>query len=340
MRTTMKDVALQANVSIKTVSNVIHKRAARVSPATSARILQVIEELGYQPNPAARQLRKAETGILALAVPRLDNPYFASIARHVIDAGERRGRIVLVDHTYGEHERELKTVQGLRPGIIDGIIFDPQALAEGDIQGLSSHIPVVLIGEQLLAASFDHVLIDNEAAAKTATEHLIALGRKRIGVIGLDFAPGTQVQGLRMSGYVDALRSSDRAIDEALIVPSVTGLLDRQDGALAMQVLLDQDPKPDAVFCFNDMMAIGAMRLAHDRGIRIPEDIAFASIDGNEEGEFSVPSLTSVRPDSEALATLAVDLLIQRIENRRYEETQLHYVPFSLLIRESTIGES
>jgi DNA-binding LacI/PurR family transcriptional regulator len=334
----MKDVARQASVSIKTVSNVVHNRSARVSPATRERILKVIAELDYQPNLAARQLRKAETGIVALAIPTLDNPYFASIASHIVNAGARRGRIVLVDHTNGIHESELKTVQGLRPDIIDGIIFDPQTLEESDMEGISSHIPVVLIGEQLLNASFDHVLIDNTAAATMATSHLVRIGRARIASIGMIGGTRAAVQGLRLKGYIAALQSAGIAPEPGYMVPSISGALDRSDGAEAMRLLLERHPKPDAVFCFNDLMAIGAMRLAHERGIRIPDDIAFIGVDGNEEGAYSVPTLSTIAPDKEALADTAVHLLIQRIEFQSAHTPQVHYVPHRLVIRESSAG--
>jgi DNA-binding LacI/PurR family transcriptional regulator len=338
MRATLKDVARQANVSIKTVSNVVHNRSARVSPATRERILQVIAELGYQPNLAARQLRKAKTGILVLAVPTLDNPYFASIATHVVSAGAEHGRIVLVDHTNGNHENELMTVQGLRPDFIDGIIFDPQTLEEADLQGLDSHIPVVLIGEQLLPAKFDHVLIDNTAAAMTATSHLLEIGRTRIAGVGLKQEGRVAVPSLRMKGFLAALADAGIHVDSRYIVSSIAGTFDRSEGARAMQLLLEQDPLPDAVFCFNDMMAIGAMRAAHDRGLRIPDDIAFVGIDGNDDGQYSVPTLTTVQPDKEALARTAIDLLVQRVESKVPRVPAFHYVPHHLVVRESTIG--
>ncbi len=338
MRATMKDVALEANVSIKTVSNVVHNRSPRVGPETRARILQVIAELDYQPNLAARQLRKAKTGILVLAIPSLDNPYFASIASHIVKAGADQGRIVLVDHTNGQHENELMTVRGLRPDFIDGIIFDPQTLEAADVEGLNSHIPVVLVGEQLLNAQFDRVLIDNAAAATLATDHLIRMGRTRIAGIGLMQEGKVAVPSLRMKGFQAALAAAGIAVDSRYIVSSIAGTFDRSEGARTMQQLLEQDPLPDAVFCFNDMMAIGAMRAAHERGVRIPDDIAFVGIDGNHDGQYSIPTLTTIQPDKEALARAAIDLLVQRVDSKVPRAPAVHYVPHHLVVRESTTG--
>lgn len=334
-RATLKDVAQKANVSIKTVSNVVHERTARVSPATRDRIRQAISELGYRPNLAARQLRNAKVGIVALAVPDLENPYFAAIARLIVDAGSQQGRIVLVDHTNGCREQEMMTVQGLRPDVIDGIIFDPQTLSENDIRGMNLRLPVVLIGECLLQAAFDHVLIDNEEAAFQATMHLLKLGRRRIAAIGVTNATEPPVQGLRFNGYLKALASANLAVDPNLVIPAK---FERHGGAEAMRVLIERGPLPDAIFCFNDLMAIGAMRTALSLGIRIPDDIAIIGIDDIEEGRYFTPSLSTIAPDKEKLANLAIELLIERIESKRHEEPRSHFIPFQLMVRESTGG--
>lgn len=335
-RATMKDVAQTANVSIKTVSNVVHSRLARVSPATRERVLRAIADLDYRPNVAARQLRNGQVGIIALAIPTLENPYFATISKLIVDAGARRELMVLVDPTNGSREQELMTVKGLRPNVIDGIIFDPQTLNEFDILGMDAGLPVVLIGERLLRAGFDHVLIDNEAAAYLATTHLLATGRRRIATIGVIDVNEPAAQSFRFRGYLKALASAQLEFDPALVASAASGRFEREDGARAMRALIERGPLPDAVFCFNDVMAIGAMRAALSRGIRIPNDIAFIGIDDIEEGRYTTPTLSSIAPDKEMLANLAVELLIQRIESRRNDDPRLHYVPFKLVAREST----
>jgi len=339
-RTTLKDVAHHASVSIKTVSNVVHNRTARVSPSTRERIQQAIVQLDYRPNLAARNLRNAQVGIIALAIPTLENPYFATLAKLIVDAGASRGRIVLVDHTNGMRDQELMTVRGLRPDVIDGIIFDPQTLSESDISDLSPYLQVVLFGERLLKARFDHVLIDNEAAAYQAVAHLAQLGRMRIAAIGVSGASEPIVQGMRYSGYLKALAAAGLTFDRRLVKPSRSGRFIRDDGTEAMRVLLDQQPLPDAVFCFNDLMAIGAMRMAMEKGLRIPDDIAVIGIDDIEEGRFHTPSLSTIAPDKQLIATLVIDLLIRKIEGNTEEDVRHHYVPFELITRESTVARS
>lgn len=339
MRTTLKDVAERANVSIKTASNVVNNQTQRVGPETRLRVLKAIEVLGYRPNLAARQLRNSRVGIIALALPDLRNPYFAGIAQAIVEAGAAADYLVLVDHTNGDRAKETMVVRGLRPGIIDGIIFDPTTLDEDDLHGLSMNLPVVLLGERLLTSPFDHVLVDNAAAAFAATTHLIELGRRRIAIVGVLNEPNLVMPQLRLLGYGEALAAAGRQIDPDLIIPPVTHRFERIDGAIALRRLMAMPNPPDAVFCINDQMAIGAIRAAHELGARVPEDVAILGIDGIADGTFSVPSLTTIEPDRHAIATLAVRLLVDRIEGRSTESPQVHHVPFELIVRESTIGQ-
>lgn len=338
MRTTLKDVAERANVSIKTASNVVNNQTQRVGPETRLRVLAAIETLGYRPNLAARQLRNSRVGIIALALPDLRNPYFAGLARTIVEAGAAADYLVLVDHTNGDRDKETMVVRGLRPGIIDGIIFDPTTLDEDDLHGLSTSLPVVLLGERLLTSPFDHVLIDNAAAAFAATTHLIEIGRQRIAIVGVLNEPHLVMPQLRLQGYGAALSAAGRGIDPALIIPPVTPRFERIDGALALQSLLALPQPPDAIFCINDQMAIGAIRAAHELGVRVPEDLAILGIDGITDGAFSVPSLTTIAPDQQAIATLAVRLLVERIEGRSSDVPRTHHLPFHLIVRESTVG--
>lgn len=336
MRATLKDVAKRASVSMKTVSNVVNNRHQRVGPETRRRVLEAIESLDYRPNTAARQLRSGRTGIIALALPDLENPYFASVARAIVLAGAASGYIVLVDHTGGERAKERVVVRGLRPHVIDGIIFDPTTLDEQDVHGLSLHLPVVLLGERLQGTPFDHVLIDNVAAAYQVTEHLVQLGRKRIAMLGGPSHRDMAMPQLRLEGYVQALTTAGQPIDPGLIVPSVNGALDRMGGFVTMRRLLEHAPAPDAVFCLNDLMALGAIRAASELGYRIPGDIAIVGIDGIVDGAFSTPSLTTIAPNKQELAQFAVRLLVERIAGRSAAPPQSHYVSFDLVIRESS----
>lgn len=144
MRPTLRDVALRANVSIKTVSNVVNDYPY-VSASTRQRVEQTIAELGYRPNMTAASLRSGRSGVIALAVPFLDMPYFAEVAQHVVEAAAERGWTVLIDQTDGDREREADVTAGIRDHLIDGLIVSPLALTAADLGERRESIPLVLL---------------------------------------------------------------------------------------------------------------------------------------------------------------------------------------------------
>jgi len=180
----LKDVAARAGVSIKTVSNVVNGYL-HVAPQTRARVQDAIDALGYKPNMAARQLRRGRSGVIALAVPELQSPYFAEMAGLIVQAAERRSWTVLIDQTDGHADRERALVAGLRRHAIDGLIFSPLALAGEELARGGDDTPMVLLGERVWHGPADHVAIDNTAAATEAVRHLCGLGRRRIAAIGV-----------------------------------------------------------------------------------------------------------------------------------------------------------
>jgi DNA-binding LacI/PurR family transcriptional regulator len=332
-RASLKDVARLAGVSPKTVSNVIHGYE-HISEETRGRVQRALEELNYRPNLSARHLRAGRSGIIALAVPWLGIPYFAELADCVIRAAEGHGWTVLIDQTDGLAERERLVTAGIRDQLIDGLILSPLALGHEELQRRTDDTPLVLLGERIHDGPADHVAIDNVAAAKAATAHLVGLGRRRIAAIGdqRDAGPGTA--WLRLAGYTDALRDAGLAVDRRLVMPAPS--YHRQDGAEAMTRLLDLDEPPDAVFCFNDLMAFGAIRAILSRGLRVPGDVAVVGFDGIEEGRFSTPTLTTISPDKRQIARLAVALLHERLGSGRDQPPRERQADFSLVVREST----
>lgn len=335
MRSRLKDVAELAGVSIKTVSNVVHGYR-HVRAETRERVERAIAELQYRPNLSARSLRAARSGVVALAIPELDAPYFAEVARHVVARAERRGWTVLIDQTEGSRDRERVVTGGIRRELIDGLIFSPLALTAADLAERTDTTPMVLLGERVTGSPLitDHVLVDNVAAARTATDHLVELGRRRIAAIGAQRTPAGVTARLRLRGYRQALRTAGIDPDPALV--SGAAQYRRADGAEAMARLLELDSPPDAVFCFNDLLALGALRTLLRRGIRVPEDVALVGFDDIEDGRYSTPTLTTIRPDKERIATLAVEMLARRIGADDASAPDEYFAGFELLAREST----
>ena len=311
MRVRLRDVADRAGVSVKTVSNVVNGYV-HVAPETRSRVQAVLDEMGYRPNLAARHLRTGRTGVIALALPELDNPYFAELTGFVVQAAEEHGWTVLVDQTDGLRDREVLVASGIRNHLIDGLILSPVAIGTEDlVRRGPEDIPLVLLGEKISTGPVDHVAIDNVAAARAATEHLLAQGRTRIAAIGGQPGAPSGVAHLRRRGWEDALLAAGRPTDDGWVAEVPT--FRREHGAEAMAALLDRDDPPDAVFCFNDTLALGALRMLADRGLRVPEDVAVIGLDDIQDGRFSVPTLSTIGPDKEYIARTAVRMLAERL---------------------------
>lgn len=332
MPATLRDVARRAGVSVRSVSNVVNGHH-QVSTEMRTRVQRAIDELDYRPNVLARNLRQGKTGIISLVLPELDVPYFAELARLVIDVASERGYRVLVEQTGGEIERERELlVQGSATAVFDGVIFSPVELGHTELRTLRDDRPLVLLGERQGGGNHDHLAIDNVSAAMDATTHLIDIGRRRIAAIG-DQEHDTA--RLRTVGYRTAHRRAGLSVDDSLIVP--THRFHRVDGAAAVRSLLALAEPPDAVFCYADPMALGAIRAIRDAGLQVPDDIAVVGIDDIDDGAFAVPSLTTIAPDKRFIATRAVERLVARIADPELAAEEI-IAPHRLVVRESTGG--
>ncbi|MFI7145190.1 LacI family DNA-binding transcriptional regulator [Nonomuraea sp. NPDC050022] len=333
VRPRLKDVAELAGVSIKTVSNVVNDYP-HVSGETRARVEAAIAELSYRPNLSARSLRQGRSGVVALAVPDLDNPYFAELATNVIEAADRRGWTVLIDQTQGDRAKERVVISGIRDHLIDGLLFSPLALTGKDLAGRDERTPMVLLGERIGMgrSPYDHVGIDNVAAARAATLHLAERGARRIAAIGVQRTAVAATGRLRLKGYQRALAEAGFPADPSLVAP--VARWGRADGAEAMSRLLDSGA-PDAVFCFNDTLALGALRTLLKRGYEVPGGVMVMGFDDIQDGRFATPTLSTVAPDKAQIAQAAVDLLAERLSGGT-EKAHEVCVPHRLAFREST----
>jgi DNA-binding LacI/PurR family transcriptional regulator len=331
----LKDIAKRAGVSVATVSNVVNGYRP-VGEATRERVQQAIDELGYSPNLSARHLRNGRTGIIALAIPELNNPYFAELADAAIREAGLHGYTVLLDYTDGDREKELLVSQGFRAQVIDGLILSPVQLDRDEVLNRTSKTPMVLVGERVYNVPYDHIAIDNVAASTAAMGHLLTLGRRRIAFIGAQADANQMPAHLRLHGYREALRGAGLAYDPSLVV--TTDGFGRADGAAGLRQLMALPEPPDAVFAYNDLIAIGALRAAVELSVKVPDDIAVIGFDDIEEGRYSNPTLTTISPDKVSIGRRAVAALIGRLDGSRDAEPEEVQVPFALVTRESTLG--
>jgi DNA-binding LacI/PurR family transcriptional regulator len=333
----LRDVAERAGVSIRTVSNVVNGYA-HVSAETRQRVEKAVAELGYRPNLLARNLRRGRTGMLALVVPELDVPYFSELARAVIAEARQYGYTVVIDQTDGEPDRERELIMGgASAARFDGVILSPLSLSQADLAQRDGSDPLVLLGERIAESPYDHVAIDNVAAAFSATEHLLDLGRTRIAAVGDQPYDTGETAQLRTRGYRDAHAARGVPVDESLIV--ATHRFHLSDGAEAMAALLAHtDGPPEAVFCYNDLLALGAIRTLLTRGLRVPEDVAVVGFDDIEAGRYNTPTLTTVSPGKGVIARLAVERITARLDDALKAPPVELWAPHQLVVRESTVG--
>ncbi|MET3808235.1 DNA-binding LacI/PurR family transcriptional regulator [Nakamurella sp. UYEF19] len=332
----MRDVADLAGVSVKTVSNVV-RDWPYVAPETRRRVQEALDSLGYRLNLSARTLRSGRSGIIAVAMPLLDSPYFAELTAEFVRQAADLGWAILVDQTDADRDRERRVVEGLSGRLIDGLVYSPSALSADDILDLRpARTPMILLGEHIPDLTGDSVAIDYEAASRQMTDHLLSIDRK-IAAIGIRENLAVDASRLRAAGFDAALTSA--GIDPGSIPHLQVDAFSRAEGARAMGLLLALPERPKVVFCFSDLLALGAIHEARRQGFRIPQDIAVAGFDDIEEGRFAFPPLTTVRPDKPGIVTAALQLLQQRISEQDVGspgESRRATLGFELLVRSST----
>ena len=332
---TMQDVARRAGVSVMTVSNVVNEQP-HVRPATRAKVLEAISELGYHVNTAARSLRQGRTGVIVLAVPEIDSPYFGLLATLLIERAAARGYDLLVEQTAARRDRELDAIARSRLRSYDGLILSAVQLHDDDAGLLQGDFPIVLLGERSYTQPLDHVLMANEEGAALATGHLIQRGCSRIAMLGGRIgAPGDiDVGTLRARGHLSALAEAGWRADERLVRPVD---FTYEGGHRATHELLDEFGDLDGLFCATDLVAVGAVRALADRGVRVPDEVKVVGFDDVPLASFLTPSLTSVAPDHQVMADAVISMIVDRIEGARpADDYRVFTAPVRLSEREST----
>jgi DNA-binding LacI/PurR family transcriptional regulator len=330
MAATLSDVAKIAGVSVKTVSNVIHDYP-HVRPETQRRVLEAITRVDYRPNLNARNLRTGRTGVIGLIIPTLRNPYFAELAEAVIDVADHHGISVLIEQSNprdgDQPERAAKTQ------LVDGVLFSSLGPGREDA-GLYAQVASGT-GRRDANLPADHVTMRNTDAVRAATAHLIERGCTRIAALGTRAGDVSGTASLRLLGYQQALVDAGISLDPRLLRSA--GTWTRFHGAAATKALLEDGVSFDGIVGFNDSLALGAIRVLGQAGIRIPDDVCVVGFDDLDESRYSLPALTTISPGREQIAARAVEMLLERIDARDEDIAPRDFtVPFTLIMREST----
>ena len=328
-RITISDVAKLAGVSHQTVSRVINNKA-EVSPETRRRVLAVIEETGYRPSGLARGLATSRTATIGMVVPDISNPFFSDIARGIETTAYDRGYNVFLCNSDEDPERELDILYSLEQKQVDGVILcGLRQKSPALLDVLDRFSAVVMVNRLLDHVEYPAVMIDNAGGAQEAVRHLLKLGRASIGfLVGPAFSYSA-VQ--RLQGYKDAMSEAGIAIEEDWIQycePTVDG------GECAARKVLQNHPQIDALFCHNDLVAVGAIQACKSLGRRVPEDVAIIGFDDIYLAALVTPSLSTCQVPRIEMGHQAISLLLQQIEGEHLDTPVLTVTP-QLILRDS-----
>lgn len=318
------DVAREAGVALGTVSRVLND-APTVGEETRARVEAAIEKLGYRPSSVARSLARGATRTLAMLVPDLSNPLFGDTAAGAQDAADALDHIVLVYGTNDNPERERRYIDSFLDRQIDGLLLVRSVLGSDELAPIVQQVPVIQVGRNQHLPGSRVVHVDQTLGARTAVEHLVALGHRRIGMLE---GPGTNGAAVeRGVGYYQGLAAAGIEPDSRLVARAS---LDEAGGAAAMLDLLERRTDVTAVFASTDLMALGAMSVLHAHGVRIPDDMSLIGFDDIRISEFFAVPLTTVRQPAHSMGAMAVGMALEGAEG----DSRL--LPTELVVRNST----
>jgi DNA-binding LacI/PurR family transcriptional regulator len=305
--TTIADVARYAGVSVATVSHVMN-RTRYVKPETAERVRAAITALRYSPNSVARSLRRGETRTIGLLLPDNSNPFFASLARQIEDAGFVAGYTVILCNSDGSAEKEERYLSVLMAKQIDGLIFAGSSDHARVFSRLLPDVPAVMLDREIHSVNVDSVLVDHDHGGYLAGRYLAGLGHERIGVIG---GPrDSSSSPARVRGFSRALAETGLDLPASWVVDSDYHFA---GGRSAMERLMTQAPGVTAVFACNDLMAMGAITALRSRGLRVPDDMSMVGFDDIPYAVTTWPPLTTIAQPVEKMGTWAVNLLVERL---------------------------
>jgi LacI family transcriptional regulator len=329
---TIRHIAERARVSVSTVSLVL-RESPLVKAETRLRVQQAAAEIGYVYNRSAASLRSRQTGVIGLCVNDLTNPYFAEMVAGIERALYRLGRTVLMTDAQEDPDRQLGFLEKMREYSVDGLLLSPahtiKAARLADLVRLS-RIPCVLVSRDLPGSGLDYAGYDHRHGMLLAVQHLIAMGHRRVALLG--GSGSTWVGSERLRGYRQALADAGLPHDPAL---EIGGPLTRQGGVRTLERALSLRPPPTAAACANDVFAFGVMLGLRQRGLEPGRDFAVTGNDNIAEAALWTPSLTTVDTDFQVIGGEAVRLLLERIKDPSLPPRRL-VLPVHLEVRNSS----
>jgi DNA-binding LacI/PurR family transcriptional regulator len=307
---TLRDVAKVAGVSIATASRVLNNHEY-VSEKTRNKVLSAVEDLGYRPSRLAVGLRTGRTRIFGLIISDIGNPYFASVVRGIEDIAYANGYNLILCNSDEDPEKEELYINVFLDSAVSGAIIAcarEDSMCGGKL--LDAGIPIVAMDRRMMNFNVDTVITNNVKGAYEAVIHLIEQGHRKIGFIGGPLHTTTGRE--RWEGYKKALSEHGYELNQDLIK---LGNFKQRSGQEAASELLEKDDRPTALFAANNFMTLGALNSIHDKGLKIPDEIAIVGFDDLPWAQSLDPPLTAVEQSANELGKTAADLLIKRIDD-------------------------
>ena len=327
MHITVRDVARRAKVSISTVSRVLND-SAHVNLDKRRRVMEAVEELGYIPNPAARNLVRRETGAIGALLPHITGEFFAELLAGLDVAAQRHSKPLVVSASH-RHASEFSQALQILQRRVDGLLIMATELeAEAVLEMARPGIPIVFLNTCSKSADLHSFEFDNYGGVNAMTRHVMELGHDRLAFVGgPDQAHDAQA---RRQGFRQALSDRTNALE-------ITGDFSAKAGYEAAVRILKDAPQTTAIVAANDLSALGALRALHERGIDVPRDVILTGFDDIPSAKFSMPSLTTVHVPIRELTVRAVSHLAGMIQGEQAPVSLME--PLSVVMRESTAAK-
>ena len=329
---TLDDVARYVGVSARTVSRVVNDEGG-CTPATRGRILDAIAELGYRPNLMARGLIRRRSDTIGLVAAELLDPFFPEFADGVQAAAASIGRTIFLVSTDSDRARQHRALTSLLGHGVDGVIVFPAHDSHPDLVRFAGDgLPIVVLNDDVEAPRIAVVTAEIQQGATMAVDHLVEGGRTRVAMLIDRRAREPSRPSRREAGYRASLERAGVPVDPELIVEVENSIV---GGRIGAEALLRLEPRPDAIFAYNDVIAIGALQHVVGHGLSVPGDVAIVGFDDIAMCEVVTPRLTSVRIDRDLLGRTAVEAL-QSLADADGEPVEPRRLSVELIVRESS----
>lgn len=316
---TIKDVAKKAGVSISTVSRVIND-SKPVTDEIKQKVLQVIEETGYVPNPLARSLVTKRSQLIGVVVPEVSDSFVSEILNGIEEIARMYDYDILLSNTYSDKEQEMKSINLLRAKQIEGMVMISWNLEEDHVDFIKKcGIPTTYISKTAREFDVPTVSVNNESATYDMAKHLIEKGHKKIALV-MTSPADTALEMERLSGYKRALLENNIEYNESLIRYAD---VDYAKGYEAATSILEGDIIPDAIFVTGDEAAVGAINAAFDKGYNVPDDISVAGFNDVKIAKVYRPKLTTVHQPLYDMGAVAIRMVIKMIKGEEVEEKKV-----------------